>query len=237
MNYSFPIPHLHSLSRHTILLLVATQMITCLSAQEGGTPAAGAPAVAPAASFVPTRMIAMRPDEKRPLTLKSDERNPYAKRNLEVAENSDATVNAEEQQIRERLGSLRVTGKSQGPKGIIILLGDIILEQGRVLPQLLEDQGESLKVLEINEDSVVLGWLDIETSKPTGKTMQVAYDLSPSVSYALHGQSAGPTGGGEIAEIRMGILRVDRDRRKKEAGMASRNPAPEIPREAYEAGQ
>jgi hypothetical protein len=234
MNHPFQIHHLRPLQGHAILLFIAAQFVTVLSAQDDGT---GVAAVSPAASFVATRMIAMRPEEKRPLTLKSDERNPYAKRSMEAEDSSEETINAEELQIRERLGSLRVTGKSQGPNGIIILLGDLILEQGRILPQLLEDQGENLKVMEINEDSVVLGWLDIETAEPTGKTMQVAYDLSPSVSYALHGQSVAPSENGEVAEVRMGVLRVDRDRRKKEAGMASRNPAPEIPREAYEAGQ
>lgn len=199
----------------------------------GGLPGA---APAPAATFVVGRMIGMRPDEKRPLTLNAHERNPYAKRSLEEEVTGEDGENAEEIQIRERLNSLSVTGQSQGPNGLRVLLGDIILEQGRILPQLLEDQGENLQVIEISEDTVVLGWLDIETNEPTGKTMQVIYDLTPRVNYALHGQDATDESG-EPGERRMGVLRIGQDRKKSEAKMASRNKSPEIPDEVFEAGQ
>src|SRR5690606_32505923 len=101
-------------------------------------------------------------------------------------------------------------------------------------PQLLEDQSEHLRVVELNENTVVLGWFDLETGKPTGKTMQVAYDLSPSVSYALQGQA--PVEGGKgVAMRRMGVLRPGQDhdnqarRGNQESGMAAREPSPEIP--------
>lgn len=177
-------------------------------------PATGLPATAtPAANFVPGRMIGMRPEEKRPLTLKQNERNPYAKRGSQEESVGEETIDAEEQQIRARLSSLSVSGRSQGPNGLRILLGDIILEQGRVLPQLLEEQSESLKVLAIDENSVVLGWLDIETGESTGKKMQVTYDLTPMVSYALHGQeSATVAEDGTSTGRRMGVLRPGRER-------------------------
>jgi len=192
----------------------------------------------PAANFVPGRMIGMRPDEKRPLNLKASERNPYAKRSVKEEETSENGVNEEEQQIRARLSSLSVSGRSQGPNGLRVLLGDIILEQGRILPQLLEEQSENLKVIEINEDALILGWLDIESNEPTGKTMQVAYDLTPMVTYALHGQEApAAVEGGEVAERRMGVMRVGQDRKKLESRIAAGRKGPEIPREVFEAGQ
>ena len=203
---------------------------------DGSMPAA---APSPAANFVPGRMIGMRPDEKRPLALKENERNPYAKRSEEEEATGDEGVNAEEQQIRARLSSLSVSGRSQGPNGLRVLLGDIILEQGRLLPQLLQEQSENLKVVEINEDTVILGWLDIETGEPTGKTMQVAYDLTPMVSYALHGQEAPVVDehSGEVAERAMGVLRVGQERKKTESRMAAGKQGPKIPREVFEAGQ
>jgi hypothetical protein len=183
-------------------------------------------------------MIGIRPDQKGPLVLKENERNPYAKRSAEEEATDENGVNQEEEQIRARLISLTVSGRSQGPNGLRVLLGDIILEQGRLLPQLLEEQSENLKVLEINENTVILGWLDIESNEPTGKTMQVAYDLTPIVTYALHGQEA-PSNveGGEVAERRMGVIRVGQDRKKLEARIAAGRKDPEIPREVFEAGQ
>lgn len=217
--------------------------VATLSAQEAELPAIDpntglAVPPAPAANFVPGRMIGIRPDQKGPLVLKENERNPYAKRSAEEEATDENGVNQEEEQIRARLISLTVSGRSQGPNGLRVLLGDIILEQGRLLPQLLEEQSENLKVLEINENTVILGWLDIESNEPTGKTMQVAYDLTPVVTYALHGQEA-PTNveGGEVAERRMGVMRVGQDRKKLEARIAAGRKGPEIPREVFEAGQ
>jgi hypothetical protein len=118
-----------------------------------------------------------------------------------------------------------------------VLLGDIILEEGAVLPQLLEDQSENLRVVELSEDTVVLGWLDIETKELTGKSMQVAYDLSPSVSIALQGQI--DTGEDEegIVMRRMGVLRIGQERKKSESGMAARESSNPIPPEVFKAGQ
>ncbi len=223
----------------TFLFIIGAPLF--LGAQEApvavpAPPVAGVPVAAPASTFVVGRMIELRPDQKRPLGLTANDRNPYAKRTLEEETTNENGENAEELQIRTRLNSLSITGQSQGPNGLRILLGDIILEQGRILPQLLVDQSENLQVIEISEDTVVLGWLDIETNSPTGKTMQVPYDLTPQVTYALHGQEA--TGEeGEVVERQMGVLRIGQERKKNEAKMISQNKSPEIPREAFEAGQ
>src|SRR5690606_29244548 len=150
----------------------------------------------------------------------TSERNPYAKRSPKEEKATAQESNAEELRIRERLGALRITGRSRGPNGLRVLLGDIILEEGRILPQLLEDQSENLRVVELNEDMVVLGWLDIETGDLTGKTMQVAYDLTPSIGYALHGQ--GPDSAREgLATRRMGVLRVEQAPQRLESRTAA----------------
>lgn len=195
------------------------------------------PVAAAAANFSPTRMIGMRPGEKRPLILKSNERNPYANRSPEKDAVNEEGENAEEIQIRERLNSLSVTGRSRGPNGLRLLLGDIILEPGRVLPELLEDQSESLKVVEVNEESLLLAWLDIETGEPTGKTMSIIYDLSPSISYALHGQSGADRELGIDSKPLMGVMKIGQDRKKQETQMAEKDPAQKLPREVYAAGQ
>jgi hypothetical protein len=191
---------------------------------------------APAVSFVPVRVIQMRPTEKRPLALKEDERNPYAKRNPQSEVVSAQEGDAEELRIRQRISMLRVSGRSMGPNGLRVLLGDIILEKGRVLPQLLEDQSEILQVLELSEDAAVLGWIDRETNQVTGKTIQVSYDLAPSVSYALQGQAGEERGEGEAAP-RMGVIRVNDDRKAREADMAARGSGNGIPPEVFKAGQ
>lgn len=239
------------MSTHSIpsLLAAAFLLATAAPAQEAmpampagvpagaaGFPGMGAPPPAPAAAFVPGRMIQMRPEEKRPLVLKESERNPYAKRNPQQEGEREETTNGEELKIRERLGELSVTGRSEGPNGLRVLLGDIILEEGRVLPQLIEDQSESLRVVELNEDTVVLGWLDLESGELTGKTMQVSYDLAPKVSYALHGQTAGESGEEPVQRL-MGVMRIGEERRNHEPGSAAENLAGESSGEGSTAGR
>lgn len=194
-------------------------------------------APSPAASFVPGRVIAMRPEQKRPLLLKESERNPYARRSTEQVEAAEEQATSEEIRLREKLSSLRVTGSSLGPRGLRVLMGDIILEKGRDLPQLITDQTVTLNVIELTEDAVVLGWVETETGKATGKTMQFAYDLSPSVGYALQGQERSNHPENAGADRVMGVLRVGQERKRQEAGMAARAPENVVPPEVFQAGQ
>jgi len=78
--------------------------------------------------------------------------------------------------------------------------------------------------------------------------MQIGYDLSPSISYALHGQDPDQEDGAP-AQRRLGVLRYGQDFNRTESNMATKTapsessapsaPAPKlaIPREAYQAGQ
>lgn len=221
-----------------LLLLVSFGLGLSLQAQAPADP--GQPGAMPiAAAYVPSRAIEMTPDQKRPLIIQSEERNPYARRSPDKQELNDQGDNAEELEIRERLSSLSVSGRSLGNNGLRVLLGDIIVEQGRILPKLLQDQSEDLKVMEVSDDSLILGWLDIETGELTGKTMQMAYDLTPSISYALHGQERliSADGDTQIAERRMGILHIGQERKKQQSQIAASDPAQRLPREVIEAGQ
>ncbi len=177
-----------------------------------------APTPAPAASFNPTRPIKMRPPQKRALLLKESERNPYARRNPHEEVAAQETINAEEIRIRNHIASMRVAGRSTGPNGLRVLLGDLILEEGRILPQLIEGQSEGLHVIDVNEDTVVLGWIDAENGKPTGKTMQIGYDLSPVVSFALGAPET--SNDGNPGPPRMGRIHIDRERKKESRSIA-----------------
>lgn len=220
-----------------IFSIVFGAIFICATHRSGAQNTSGGAAV-PVTSYTPSREIEMQPEDKRSLSLKVNERNPYARRSAKETAELEGTENEEELRLRDLLSSLSVTGRSRGPNGLRILLGDIILERGKILPQLIVDQSEQLQVIEVNDDTVILGWLDIETGELTGKTTQVSYDLSPSISYALHGQPGGRnTGSGKSKEPRMGVLKVGQDRKRFETEMAEKDPAKKIPAEVYQAGQ
>ncbi|MEC5126767.1 hypothetical protein VSU19_08405 [Verrucomicrobiales bacterium BCK34] len=174
---------------YQISLILALLGSTFLPAQEVELDENGMPVAAPSvANYTPSRMIEMRPADKSPLITKANERNPYARRSAADEARANGEENQEEIQIRQKLSTLSVKGRSIGPNGPRILLGDIILEKGKELPPLLQQQVESLKVIDISDNSIILGWLDVESRELTGKTMQVTYDLTPRITYALHGQ-------------------------------------------------
>ncbi len=177
---------------YELSLLFALIGATTLHAQEEQLDENGMPIAAPSvANYTPSRMIEMRPTDKSPLISKANERNPYARRSAADEAKANGEENQEEVLIRQKLSMLSVKGRSLGPNGPRILLGDIILEKGKELPPLLQQQVETLKVIDISDNSIILGWLDVETREPTGKTMQVTYDLTPRITYALHGQGPG----------------------------------------------
>jgi hypothetical protein len=172
-------------------------------------------------------MIEMSPQQKRPLLVESGERNPYAKRAPEEERNVEENESGEESQIRAKLSNLKVTGRSQGAKGLRLLLGDIIVEAGRQLPQLLLTQVENLRVIEVTPEAIVLGWIDNKTGELTGKGLQVLYDLRPNVTYALHGQTTGASADGSApAALSMGLLKVSRSGDSAGASTEAGGPAP-----------
>lgn len=158
----------------------------------------GSSVFAQQAEQVGTRNIAMRPTEKRALALNPSERNPYAKRSI-VPEDKKETENAEEIALRKKLNELKVSGASLSHHNATLLLGDIVVREGMVLPQLLTNQTQFIKVVDIAETKIVLEWLDPETGALTNKKIRIPYDLTPSVKYVLQGQ---PEGGTELGAFR-----------------------------------
>ncbi len=64
----------------------------------------------------------------------------------------------EENQIRELLEKLRVVGVSPGRRGLRVMLGDMVLEPGVLVPQVLADQTIALRVASITPEAICLVW-------------------------------------------------------------------------------
>jgi|GEM_PF-1142468 len=213
-----------------IALAVAFLAPWTIYSQEAATPSSQVTPAAPGVSppkprKAISRMIKIRPSQKRPLNLQARERNPYARRTENEKTASDRGTDSEESLIRAKLTSLSVTGSSRGPNNDLkVQLGDITLQQGRILPQLIEDQTINLQVTELTEETITLGWLDIETKELTGKTMLVPYDLTPTIEYQLSGQSrlAGKQGTAS-AEPKMGVIRFAKERKQNRSWIASKD--------------
>ncbi len=191
-------------------------------AQTPAVPAGGA--AAPQRQII--RQIQIQPESKRPLSLKVTERNPYARRTEDQNPVTEIGADSEEARIRKVLQGLAVSGSSRGPNGDLKLqMGDITLQNGRVLPQLLENQTENLRVTEITKNTITFGWMDVETSELTGKTMQIGYDLTPKITYQLSGQNTASADDSKKKPTpKYGVMRLRPDRPQANARYAADDP-------------
>lgn len=213
-----------------------TAPVPAPAAVPGATPAVpGAPGTPPPASFTRNRVITLSPDEKRALVLKPEERNPYARRNPDVdliTENSEQETEAD--LIRDTLMALPITGRSYGPKGLRVLAGEIILERGKLVDQVIENQTENLIVENVKDNAIELAWIDLETGKLTGKRLILPYDLSPKVHFVLKGQSESEE---ENETIRFGVFRPHGPAAPNADQIAADKLPNNIPVEAFTEGQ
>lgn len=129
----------------------------------------------------------LKPNDKTSELVREMDRNPFGRSDAELQAQSQKGTN-EENQVRDLLSKLRVVGVSPGPNGLRVMLGDMVLEAGQVVPQVLQDQTISLRVASITAEAINLVWVE---ARPTGlppRTLTIPVDLRPSVRVRLMGQ-------------------------------------------------
>jgi len=128
------------------------------------------------------------PEEKTPENVKPEERNPFESEN--DALNRQAPGDSEENRVRDRLLKLPVVGTKRMLDGRMrVLLGDIILETGCVLPPVLPEQRVELKVKNITAQYIELAWQEKRLTGLPPKLMIIPINIAPQVRYQMLGQS------------------------------------------------
>jgi hypothetical protein len=128
------------------------------------------------------------PTQKTSEQVKEGERNPFTKIN-QGAQNVDSSGTTEENEIRDRLAKLRVVGVSPGVRGLRVMLGDMVLEPGEDVPQVLPEQTLSLRVGTISPRAIELVWVEKKPSGLPARTLTIPVDLRPYVRSILKGQA------------------------------------------------
>lgn len=128
------------------------------------------------------------PGEKAVETVREGERNPYSKSDSPLSQ-FDTKGSNEENEIRERLTRLRVVGVSPGVHGLRVMLGDMVLEPGVTVPQLLPEQTVSLRVGNITPRAIELVWVEKKPSGLPPRVLTIPVDLRPYVRTVLKGQA------------------------------------------------
>ncbi|MBD29270.1 MAG: hypothetical protein CMO38_08480 [Verrucomicrobiaceae bacterium] len=133
--------------------------------------------------------LGISPKEKKEqilaFILTDEERNPFvvSKNDVDIEDGTNSSY-SEETKIRTILESLVVNGISRGSNSYKVQLGSIILEEGKILPRLIRDQTDDLKVTEITSSKVQITWVgDEEADKP--RVMTIPIELEPKVGVVL----------------------------------------------------
>ncbi|MFZ4763526.1 MAG: hypothetical protein ACOYMN_01130 [Roseimicrobium sp.] len=129
----------------------------------------------------------LKPSDKLSEPVTEGERNPFTRGDSQIRASSQKGT-SEENAIRERLEKLRVVGVSPGARGLRVMLGDMVLEPGALVPQVLPEQSVSLRVGRISSSAIELVWLEKEPTNLPERTLVIAVDLRPYVRYQLMGQ-------------------------------------------------
>ncbi len=129
----------------------------------------------------------VRPEEKTPENVKPEEHNPFESES--EAKNRLAPGDTEENRVRDKLLKLPVVGTKRMADGKMrVLLGDLILETGGVVPKVLAEQLVELHVKNITEEYIELAWQEKRATGLPPKLMIIPINIAPKVRYQLLGQ-------------------------------------------------
>lgn len=128
------------------------------------------------------------PEEKTPENVKPEEHNPFESENEVISR--QAPGDTEENRVRDKLLKLPVVGTKRMADGRMrVLLGDIILETGCVVPPVLPEQLVELRVKNITSMYIELAWQEKRLTGLPPKLMTIPINISPHVRYQMFGQT------------------------------------------------
>ena len=136
---------------------------------------------------------ALEPEKRTPTEVAGGERNPFGLLSVPPPEEKEQAVKieveTEEMKIRRILGNMRVVGLAGQPGNYRVMVGSMKLAEGDMLPRLFANQGESLRVDEINERQVVLSFVERKQQQDLApRIVGLGIDLSPRVRSLLPGE-------------------------------------------------
>lgn len=152
--------------------------------------------------------IGLLPQDKAPVTVADDERNPFGRRTPKGPVVVEETEN-EEAKIRGLIAKLPLGGMTRGYGVTKVLVGSFTVEEGQVLPDLIPNQTEKVRVLSVTGGQVELGFVDKDGTADIRKIVLI-YDLKPEVRFKLGGSAPGAASkDGKAAASFGGVMKKD----------------------------
>lgn len=179
--------------RFIVALLFVARPVYSLAQNQTATPAPQAKDPAKEkeeflSNYSVSESAALDPNKRGTLRVEPGERSPFGVATEETAEAFVAPESeSEEMKLRRILINMRVSGCSGSSGGYRVLLGNVLLSPGDIVPQMFAGQSEVLRVEEVSDRSLVLAFEEKDKSRPPRSKLQLAVDLRPKVRSILPG--------------------------------------------------
>lgn len=138
------------------------------------------------ADEVDPRSVGSLPYDRQGAPVDAAKESPYGlPKQVKKVKSSKTAQLSEEDQIREILLDQRVTGRISGKK---VLLGDIVLEEGEYVDDVIVNQQEVLLVKEITKNEILIEWVE-QSRRTNARQMKIPIQMQSGVRTLLKGRS------------------------------------------------
>ena len=129
------------------------------------------------------------PDGRKKVEVRPAESIPFAQQIVQeapaIAPQEGAT---EEARLRRILKAMKIGGVSKGLGDKQVLLGSLILKPGKTLPPLLNNQIEVLRVLSVNDNTVVLEFVEKDPAV-AARQLFLPFEIKAEVRQFMYGDA------------------------------------------------
>ncbi|MFZ4777214.1 MAG: hypothetical protein ACOYM3_17745 [Terrimicrobiaceae bacterium] len=133
--------------------------------------------------------ISLQPEGRQKVELRPSERNPFTQQvsvEAPVAETKEGTT--EESRLRSILRAIKISGISGKPGHKQVLLGSLIIKPGDTLPKLLSNQFEDLRVVSVDDASIILAFVERDSSADARQII-LPIAIKPEVTQFMYGEA------------------------------------------------
>ncbi|TSA37389.1 MAG: hypothetical protein D4R65_00915 [Verrucomicrobiaceae bacterium] len=127
------------------------------------------------------------PDTRKVLDVRANERNPFAQQITDSPGPTQEGV-SEDARLRRILRAMKIGGVSGTPGHRQLLLGSLILKPGVVLPPLISNQAEVLRVVSVDDSSITLEFVEKDPASDARKIL-LTFGIKPEVRQFMYGEA------------------------------------------------
>lgn len=133
--------------------------------------------------------MGLQPEGRQKVELRPSERNPFTQQvSVEAPPTESDEGTTEESRLRSILRAVKIGGISGKPGRKHVLLGSLIIKPGDTLPPILNNQFEVLRVVSVDDASIILAFVERDKSQDARQVV-LPIAIKPEVTQFMYGEA------------------------------------------------